>query len=257
VQHSPQAEWRAHLEVHLYFAPEKHELKTRNPGKRIAPSIFFEMAAWHFPSTASGLLLGVCCCTSLQHGLALPCSGASCAPADVKCAACEAMVEIANTEIEESEDSGKTVKAGWRLDSHGKRVYKEVPFAKSEEGIVKIFNAACHKLQNLTESSNGDGTKTLFVGPNEAFRIGGAKLDMYMRTCYDFIETFEEDIASTLTEWPKNDWPPLMRDLQPKICTDIGEVCPNNRWKHRGRKELRRLLAFFQRKTTGNTHGPF
>jgi hypothetical protein len=153
------------------------------------------------------------------------------------------MVEIANQDIEDADESGKIVKAGWRLDSAGKRIYKEVPFAKSEEGIVKIFNAACHKLQNLTESSNGDGTKTLFVGPNEAFRIGGAKLDMYMRTCYDFIETFEEDIATSLIEWNKNDWPPLLRDIHPKICTEVGEVCPQSRWKKNARKELRRRLA--------------
>ena len=169
---------------------------------------------------------------------ALPCSGASCAPPEVKCAACEAMVELANTEIEKYDEDGKTVKAGWRLDSKGNRVHKEIPFAKSEEGIVQIFNAACHKIQNLTESSNGDGTKTLFVGPNEAFRIGGAKLDMYMRTCYDFIETFEEDIANTLQEW--DDWPPLLRELQPRICTEVGEYCPSSRWRKKGRGELRR-----------------
>ena len=70
------------------------------------------------------------------------------------------------------------VTAGWRLDSKGKKVQKKIPFGKSEQGVVDVFNMACHKIQNLTESSNGDGSKSLFIGPNDAFKLGGSKLDM-------------------------------------------------------------------------------
>jgi hypothetical protein len=52
---------------------------------------------------------------------------------------------------------------------------------------------------------------------------------MYMRTCYDMVETHEEDLVAFIAS--VEDWPPTLKELWQGFCTDGMEVCGKARWK--------------------------
>lgn len=164
-------------------------------------------------------------------GLTKECDGANCAPPEVKCAACEAMAEKLKEQITKLDATKAKELVGWRMGSSGKRVQKTITHSQSEDGIVKGMTKACFNIQNLTESTQGDGSKNLFQGPNDAFKLGGYKLDMYMRTCYDLIETHEEDFVSYIQG--VSDWPPTLKELWQNLCTDAAHVCESLRWANK------------------------
>ena len=80
---------------------------------------------------------------------------------------------------------------------------------------------------NLTESTRGDGSINLFQGPSEHFKLGGYKLDMYMRSCFDLTERFEEEFVVALGADSK--LRPLPQ-LVHYICDEVSGYCPRSRW---------------------------
>ena len=160
----------------------------------------------------------------------LACNGAQCAPMVSKCAVCEALMEAVDRQIEEKEDAeeGGKVAVGWRMDGKGGRIQRFIPWVRSEEGIAKTLDSSCRTIMNLTESTRGDGSINLFMGPSEHFRLGGAKLDMYMRTCFAFVEEFEEELVEALSaDSADRPLPRLVR----RMCTQASAYCPSSRWE--------------------------
>ena len=167
---------------------------------------------------------------------ALPCNAAGCAPKASKCAVCEAFVEAVDREVEQKEDEDtRTKKVGWRTDSRGKRVQKTIPWVRSEEGIAATLDASCRKIMNLTESTRGDGSINLFQGPSEHFKLGGYKLDMYMRSCFDLTERFDEELVAALGAGSA--LRPLPQ-LVHYICAEVSGFCPRSRWAKDARFKL-------------------
>ncbi|KAL0223441.1 hypothetical protein P9112_002831 [Eukaryota sp. TZLM1-RC] len=140
---------------------------------------------------------------------------------ELRCSACRTIVKLINEGLANLPQ--RNVNVGWRIDSQGKRVTKQVPLSKSHEGVSQVLDELCEDLGSYgiyTDPTGVKHFKSLSGGSiSGSFSIDGESSAFFGRECRRVAGGFESEISDIIF---------AEEDLYETLCLDVLEVCDTN-----------------------------
>ncbi|XP_062519900.1 protein canopy homolog 2-like [Corticium candelabrum] len=147
------------------------------------------------------------------------------------CAACLAVVDEIEWEIEQVDPKKKIQVGSFRVDpdGHQKGSY-QVPYAGSESHMTEVLEGICTKMNTYALSTDPDSGKKSYVRTSSRrgeavtlsnISMSGEVSERLKHDCNSLVEEFEDDLMEVFKT----------KDSQPKdtICQRITGYCPSSR----------------------------
>ena len=166
---------------------------------------------------------------------------------------CKALVKEIGRALVRTDKNTQNVDLRGRLDPHGKRHGKVIPYKVSESRVLDILEGdtaegrsggLCGAMQDYQPQTSADGVVSLvkvFNNDGEAITLSGgvsiggdtnnAELRSLKFKCGELLEEHEDEISSAIVNV-------LPGELERKICLSVAQVCPEARVPAASKSEL-------------------